>query len=649
MRLTDFKLVMVTALLVLINISCSSQGEGDKGSEEEVFRVGYNNPDLVVDLGTGLWGAPVPVDFNDDGLMDIIVTCPSTPYKGVYFYENIGTLSDPLFDVSKKVSDIAYRNIQASYVDNTLHVIRQGKEYLDFATNLYSEPYDIPVDVIPGKDFKKVRSNMWGYVDFDSDGDSDIIVGIDDWGDYGWDNAYDSTGVWMNGPLRGYLYLLENNGSGYTNKGKINAGSRPIESYGAPGANMADLDGDGRLDIICGEFLDKITWYKNIGTKSNPKFAEGSYLQDERDDTIRLHLEMIIPVAVDFDKDGHVDLLVGDEDGRIALVKNTGMLKDNKPIFRSPAYLKQKANNLKFGALTTPYSIDWDGDGDEDIISGNSAGNIAFIRNLGGGEDPVWDKPVLLRSNQDDIRIMAGRNGSIQGPAEEKWGYTTLSVADWDNDGKKDVIVNSIFGKVIWYKNTGDLINLEGPYNVKVDWGEKEVSKPEWNWWNPGPGELVTQWRTTPYAIDWNQDGLTDLVMLDHEGYLAFFERFEEDGQLYVHPGKRIFKEVGEDMKDALLRLNDREAGRSGRIKICFTDWDGDGDIDLLANSKNVEWYENTGETDGFVIFKSNGDLLKRKLAGHTTSPATVDWDKDGVPDLLIGAEDGHFYYFKNK
>src|SRR5690606_24292769 len=33
---------------------------------------------------------------------------------------------------------------------------------------------------------------------------------------------------------------------------------------------------------------------------------------------------------------------------------------------------------------------------------------------------------------------------------------------------------------------------------------------------------------------------------------------------------------------------------------------------------------------------------------GHTTSPTIVDWNEDGVPDLLLGAEDGHFYYLEN-
>jgi hypothetical protein len=39
-----------------------------------------------------------------------------------------------------------------------------------------------------------------------------------------------------------------------------------------------------------------------------------------------MDLEMITPVAIDWNKDGHVDLIVGDEDGRVALIENTGKL-----------------------------------------------------------------------------------------------------------------------------------------------------------------------------------------------------------------------------------------------------------------------------------------------------------------------------------
>lgn len=618
------------------------------------IRIKYNNPDFVVDLGTGLWGTPIPVDYDNDGLIDIIMSCPDTPYKGLYLYKNIGTLSEPLFDVSKKLAEVAYKNIQASYTNGELHVFREEIKFKNFVEKFYSNPDTIVVNVLPESDFKKVRSNMWSYVDFDSDGDLDVINGIDDWFEYGWDNAYDKNGKWTNGPLRGFVYLLENQNGKYINKGKILAGEKPIETYGAPGANMADFDNDGKLDIICGEFVDKLSWFKNIGTRSNPKFDEGRFLIDENGDTIRLHVEMITPVAVDFDKDGKIDLLVGDEDGSVAYIKNTGHSKNNMPVFKSPVYLKQKADYLKFGALSTPCSVDWDGDGIEDIISGNSAGNICFIKNMDGGKLPKWDIPVLFTAYGKAIRIMAGKNGSIQGPAEEKWGYTTLSVADWDNDGRKDIIVNSIFGKVIWYRNTGDLLNLEGPFNVKVDWGKNQTPKPVWNWWDPGKTDLVTQWRTTPYAIDWNKDGLTDLVMLDHEGYLSFFERVKKNRELWLKPGKRIFylnnAIVDTANKPEPLQLSTGIGGGSGRRKLCLVDWNSDGRLDLIVNTNkgNAGYFENVSQNGDTTYFENKGNISDIVLAGHTTSPTPIDWDKDGRYDILLGAEDGHFYFLKN-
>jgi hypothetical protein len=367
---------------------------------------------------------------------------------------------------------------------------------------------------------------------------------------------------------------------------------------------------------------------------------------------------MIMPVAFDFDADRHVDLLVADEDGRVSYIRNTGKNKNAMPVFEAPVYLKQKADNLKFGALSTPFCTDWDSDGKEDIISGNSAGNIAFIKNLDGGIPPRWDAPTLLKANGQDIRIMAGKNGSIQGPCEAKWGYTTLSVADWDHDGRKDIIVNSIFGEIVWYKNTGDLINLQGPYKMKVDWGNLPVPKPAWNWWNPAKADLVTQWRTTPVAIDWNRDGLTDLIMLDQKGYLAYYERFEKDGALWLKPGKRIFfteetssydhnnQPVHPSIKP--LQLNAGIAGKSGRRKITVVDWNNDGKPDLLVNSRNVTFFENVRQSGDSVFLANRGELHHARLAGHDTAPTASDWDKDGIFDVIVGGEDGHYYQIKN-
>ena len=146
--------------------------------------------------------------------------------------------------------------------------------------------------------------------------------------------------------------------------------------------------------------------------------------------------------------------------------------------------------------------------------------------------------------------------------------------------------------------------------------------------------------------------------MLDYEGYPAFFERIKKDNQLLLLPPKRIFKSQTAsvydrggrivDEKPGVLQLNDGQAGKSGRRKLCFTDWNGDGKLDLLINSKNINVLINTAENGNEFIFKDIGPVSDHVLAGHTTSPTVVDWDKNGIPDLLIGAEGGFFYYIKN-
>ena len=152
----------------------------------------------------------------------------------------------------------------------------------------------------------------------------------------------------------------------------------------------------------------------------------------------------------------------------------------------------------------------------------------------------------------------------------------------------------------------------------------------------------MTQWRTTPVVVDFNGDELNDLVMLDHEGYLALFERTKsESGDLQLQPGKRMF--VDESGKP--WQFNERTAGASGRRKLAIVDWDGDGRLDVLANSVNCDWYRNVSDDSDNVVLKAMGTMSDQKLAGHSTSPTTVDWDNDSLPELLLGAEDGRIYY----
>jgi len=622
---------------------------GAHGADGQLERLQYNNPGLVVDLGVGLWAWPMPMDFDGDGDHDLVVVCPDKPFNGTYFFENTsGDIKLPVFEPPVRISE-GKQNVQVSYVDGKPRVLSPGYEHPDFLNRglEVQKPLGVVVNDVYLTE-GNIRAKQWKYVDYDGDGIQDLIAGLGVWTDYGWDDAYNEKGEWTNGPLHGYVFWLHNRGSNkqpdYAKAKQLNAGGEIVEVYGWPSPNFTDFDGDGDLDLLCGEFLDGFTYFQNIGSRTSPDYARGSRLM-RGTELLKMDLQMIIPVAFDWDKDGDMDLICGDEDGRVAFIELKGIDEEGIPLFEEPVYFQQQAQDVKFGALATPYGVDWDNDGDEDIICGNTAGYIGFFENLGGGENPKWDRVKLLKAEGRIIRIQAGPNGSIQGPAEAKWGYTTQTVADWDHDGLLDIVVNSIWGKIIWYRNIGVLGKplLDGARPINVAWQGK-TPKPEWNWWDPVDQELVSHWRTTPVAVDWNRDGLTDLVMLDHEGQLAFFERAKEKGGVVLLPGKQIFvDEAGQPIN--LIR---GPAGKSGRRKLEITDWDGDGMQDILFNGENADFYRNLGERDGKVMLKNRGTMDARKVSGHTSSPTLVDWDGNGVPDLLVGSEDGRLYYKKN-
>ncbi len=662
----------------------AGQADTQAASQAEVLtRLPYNRPGALADLGVGLWAWPLPIDYNHDGLMDLVVVCTDKPHNGTWFFENTGefdTVSKtPIFKAAVLIGDSA-PSVAISYVTGELMVTAaastrqgdlynfRGNVYPDFLRSQFARPEQLAVPERIHTQPGMIRQNQWKLVDYDGDGALDVSLGIDFWGDFGalsgGEAAFNAQGEWTRGRLRGYVYILRNTGTTgkpvYAAPEKIIAGGEPVDTYGMPSPSWGDFDGDGDLDLLCGEFRDGFTYYQNIGTRTKPVYAAGRRLTTAGVPLV-MDLCMITPTAVDFDGDGDLDLVVGDEDGRVALVEHTGAVVDGLPQFLPPRYFRQQAADVKFGALATPYAYDWDGDGDVDLISGDSAGYVAFIENL-GGTPTRWAAPRYLSAGGTVIREMAGPNGSIQGPPEAKWGYSVLSVADWDGDGLPDIMTNGIWGRVGWYRNIGSRTAPRLAARQPVELAPGLTSrKPAWNWWNPAGRELVSQWRTTPQMIDWNHDGLMDLVMSDAEGYLALYERSRvADGTLTLSAPQRVFWSEGASVFDGngrprnqtsgLLRLNDGEFGGSGRRTFCLVDWDGDGQIDILMNSApNVNVFHGLGrDAQGRWRFRDDGPVSTHVLAGHATRPTTADWNGDGVPELLIGAEDGYFYQVAN-
>ncbi|MEN1680195.1 MAG: FG-GAP-like repeat-containing protein [Planctomycetota bacterium] len=319
---------MTRLLLVALLLVCPSWACGDEVFEPP-FRVEADG--AVIDTGKA-WGhcGPCLEDLDDDGLPDLIVG----DFGGKFaVYLNVGEPGAPRFQASGNVlagTKEAEVRIYCCVGSQPRFVDLNGDGVRDFVSNSYDPGHcyffpalapgafgereelkdaaGVPIRSSPvqQQDYQSFGS-FFTPVDWDADGDFDLLVGCFD----------------------GHLKLRLNEGTATepefaTENTAIAAAGEPlkVEAHNCPA--VADWDGDGLWDLICGSDDGSVTWFRNTGTKTEPQFAAGetlvaAYEGDDKGYNISYLDDAEIvpgirsqPEVADWNGDGKLDLIVGD-------------------------------------------------------------------------------------------------------------------------------------------------------------------------------------------------------------------------------------------------------------------------------------------------------------------------------------------------
>ena len=265
---------------------------------------------------------------------------------------------------------------------------------------------------------------------------------------------------------------------------------------------VADIDGDGRSELIVGVFRDnphtgaRAKLFRNFGTEHTPRYEPGVWLQAgvghaRVDETCYTGFG---PQIVDFTGDGIPDLVSGAMQCRVLVFAGKNDRTFDDPIdYKYVA--RESENQFRYNCRLHVY--DWDGDGRQDLLASS--------------RKAVWLIPNVSRAGATQF----GEPKAILEPERRETSFASCVVADWDLDKKPDLIVGRFDGSVEWYKNDADAgeIPVLGDAVKLVDAGLASMVTHAPNEAPKPPAGPAVDARI--FVADFNADGLPDLLLGD--------------------------------------------------------------------------------------------------------------------------------------
>jgi len=284
-------------------------------------------------------------------------------------------------------------------------------------------------------------------VDIDADGDLDLYAGG------GWVNGSDYR---SSGPK---FFRNVGNASSYR-FAQDPTGNQYLDPYWYHRPALADLDGDGDFEITLmggSSSSDSYIWlWKNFGTIYSPSWGwNGTVFLNMTSDS------KAVPTYADLDGDGDMDLVIGEQEGRLTMYENIGSA--TRPVWQFLNLFRA----IDVGSYAAPNFADYDGDGDLDLVIGNETDLTGTANTFNTSRIRLWEN-VGTRTSPS-FQLSDAFDG-LPVPAGGNWSRPSPFLADMDADGDLDMIVGDWEGRFWYYEG-----RASWPSNITVDVGADGV------------------------------------------------------------------------------------------------------------------------------------------------------------------------------